>query len=600
MITLDFVSLLLSKDQPVQASTTLSPVLRDTVGVGTLGATLLGSSSSSLAQAQSLAKRQEATLVATGRKLLNIEHTVESVLDAAKRLQKEIALETRYWADVLSVSEGGWSVLRLQGDRNTLGVKFGFSEAAQEFRAGSVAPMRRAEDGSVLLECGRVGGTPQRLVVSVEMDGKLVGRSRMPSAPAEDAPLQAQVREARDSAFAQELWYEINREGRSMRSYGVQLEENAVSYVASDKTTFRFRLVSLEDERDDESRPQDGLAETISSALDLLLGHAHKGNNRRRQQLNAAPTNQRTTPPYMLLRPVLAYLTHEDSLRKTIAFTSKLVSTLQSAGLDSARYVLSEAPIAVPETISGEPLATSETLLMSLLAPLDSTLQLYLTTQSSLVITARTWLQPFIATQYRIGPPEAPSADAGDVPPSVEAGKVADNPLRTLYPPADVYPNRAELIYYLREATARAVAAEVSTHIGAWDAESTPRAGVAAADSDDNDTRQKKKAGWALDLSGTTLQCSQGGKQLEFDVVPAGTEQDEQGSALHVTIPSRAQRSSEEPIDNISAAEGDKAEDNGRAEAVRWTWLGHESGQVPTTPSLRDRIKNALESRLLA
>jgi mediator of RNA polymerase II transcription subunit 17 len=53
---------------------------------------------------------------------------VDSILASASRLEKEIELETRYWQQVLAVSENGWSVCRLPNEKHTLGVRFGFSE----------------------------------------------------------------------------------------------------------------------------------------------------------------------------------------------------------------------------------------------------------------------------------------------------------------------------------------------------------------------------------------------------------------------------------------------------------------------------------------
>lgn len=122
MLTLEFVSLLLSKETPVQASVTLSPALREMVGIGTLGATNLSSSNLSRERVQ------ENKLVATGRKLLDINKTADSILSAASRLQKEISLETKYWAEVRAVSDSGWSVSRVPHEPHTMGVKFGFSE----------------------------------------------------------------------------------------------------------------------------------------------------------------------------------------------------------------------------------------------------------------------------------------------------------------------------------------------------------------------------------------------------------------------------------------------------------------------------------------
>lgn len=133
VMALDFVSLLLSKETPVQADMTLTPQLRELVGIGTLGATNLSSSN------QSRERLQDKKLVATGRKLLDINMAADSILSAASRLQKEISLETKYWAEVRAVSDSGWTVCRMPQDTQTMGVKFGFSECESGPQTSQIA-----------------------------------------------------------------------------------------------------------------------------------------------------------------------------------------------------------------------------------------------------------------------------------------------------------------------------------------------------------------------------------------------------------------------------------------------------------------------------
>lgn len=66
--------------------------------------------------------------ITAGWNILSIEETKDSAQKASTLLEKEVEKEARYWQDVLSVSEGGWSVCRLPQERQTLGVRFGFNE----------------------------------------------------------------------------------------------------------------------------------------------------------------------------------------------------------------------------------------------------------------------------------------------------------------------------------------------------------------------------------------------------------------------------------------------------------------------------------------
>jgi mediator of RNA polymerase II transcription subunit 17, fungi type len=122
MVTLDFVSLLLSKDTPNQASTWISPALREAITLGTLGADKVQESRVSKSQ------KQDNGRIAKGWKLQSLTDTVDLILASATRLEKEIEKETKYWEQVLTVSENGWAICRLPQERHTLGVRFGFAE----------------------------------------------------------------------------------------------------------------------------------------------------------------------------------------------------------------------------------------------------------------------------------------------------------------------------------------------------------------------------------------------------------------------------------------------------------------------------------------
>lgn len=452
MLTLDFVSLLLTKEDPTNAGRTLSPTLRELVGIGTLGA-------DQLAAPQTNASRvQDNKMVATGWKFLDINRSMDSVLSAAARLQKEISLETRYWADVLAVSEKGWSVSRLPHERQTLGVKFGFSESAPEFRNTSLAPMRRSDDGTVSLDAARVAN-PQRVRVSIERDGEVVGRAMLPQTPAPDAPLEGRVMEARNTIFHQELWYEINREGRTLLSFGVRLADGAVSYELDKHTKAVIRLCDLTDDAPAElgweGGPDDVLAEAISSALPLLLSYAHRLNLRVRSQPGPPQVRQsRAGQPYALLRPVIAYLEHERSLERATRFVSDLTWVLQSAGYLSASFTLVEPPVSTASPGSSRHASSSEALLHTFLSPHEFQLQLSITPAVRLSVIGTTQLSPHLCTMYstRLLPP------LGEVPPGPGEPVPQQNTLRFIYPPSETYPNLREVTHYIRGAVSRFLA----------------------------------------------------------------------------------------------------------------------------------------------
>ena len=125
---LDFISLLLSKYAPRQAEASISPFLKQAVPIGSLGA--------SLAQPPQLAesKAQDDEQVSAGWKLQSLNNAADSILRSAAKLEKEMKLEAKYWADVLAVKEKGWRVCRYPRERQTLGVRYGFLECRSKLQ----------------------------------------------------------------------------------------------------------------------------------------------------------------------------------------------------------------------------------------------------------------------------------------------------------------------------------------------------------------------------------------------------------------------------------------------------------------------------------
>ncbi|KAF4626798.1 hypothetical protein G7Y89_g11358 [Cudoniella acicularis] len=213
---LDFVSLLLSKDTPIQAGLSMTPQLKELVGTGTLGADKLHASRMTPAQ------KEDNRRIAKGWKVQNLNKTVDTILASATKLEKEIETETKYWEQVLAVSNNGWAVCRLPGERHTLGVRYGFSEAAPTFKNQSLAALRRNPDGTLSLDQGLMSTEPQTLRVRIQVNGSDTGSSSIPKSFPEDSPIESLILQARNTIFSTELWQELNREARILGSYNVR------------------------------------------------------------------------------------------------------------------------------------------------------------------------------------------------------------------------------------------------------------------------------------------------------------------------------------------------------------------------------------------
>ncbi|RDW66787.1 hypothetical protein BP5796_09536 [Coleophoma crateriformis] len=389
IFALDFVSLLLSKDTPVQASSSISPIIRDAVGMGTLGADKVQASRVSETQ------KQDNMRIAKGWKIQNINKSVESILASATRLEQEIESETKYWEQVLAVSEKGWAVCRLPQERHTLGVRFGFSEAAPTFKNRSLAALRRNPDGSVYLDQGVISSGPHQLRVRIRTDGVETGEVSLASAVPADAAIEDFILQARNTIFNEELWQELNRESRTLASYGVRAHETMITCPISPSKTMVLDLVPMEEATSAKPGADNNLAEGLSLVLKILLGYTHRKNYRRRiKPQPPISALKRPNPPYDLLRPIITRLSHQDSLTSLNRLFSSICRTLQSTGLaPTPNYT-----IATTSAGTSNELTAAENIIITLLDRLEVTTTLTLTPSLTLTIKSRT-------AQYLVGNP---------------------------------------------------------------------------------------------------------------------------------------------------------------------------------------------------
>jgi len=100
----------------------MSPILKQLAPPGTLGF-------DKRRAAQPIeADEENDKLVALGWNLQSLDSAADKLLQSATKLETEMEREAKYWEQILSVSEQGWSVCSMQREGHTIGVRFGFSE----------------------------------------------------------------------------------------------------------------------------------------------------------------------------------------------------------------------------------------------------------------------------------------------------------------------------------------------------------------------------------------------------------------------------------------------------------------------------------------
>nr|CDP23858.1 Putative mediator of RNA polymerase II transcription subunit 17 [Podospora anserina S mat+] len=438
---LDFLSLLISREMPTQATSTLSQETRATVGLGTLGATMLAAPT---ALAQS--RETEMRMTAIGQRYLALDNCISMAKPAQSRLEHQIQAEEKYWAEVSTVKEAGFRVARMAQEPQTMCVSFGFLNAAPEFKNSGIAPLRRADDGSVKLELGRRGGGSRRIRVRILENDKVVGQSSLPDPLPENATLVDRVKDARNTIFAQELWHEINREARTLGGRNVRMSRSSVTYAMSPTSTMSVELASLEEENAKDTtgspRPKDDVAEMLSLALALQLSHAHKINERRREDRNAVQTS---APVYSLLGPIVSWFEHERNIAQFIQHLLAYSKALRSAGLP-ASVLVREPPVRTPPGAGTA--ADSENIGPVLYSPPAVEFDVDITPQSRLRVMVK--------------PPQSdgPRFAVWTLPPPTSSQPGSGNPLQSVFPPSpDEYFDANDAVWYINGAVPRALTA---------------------------------------------------------------------------------------------------------------------------------------------
>ncbi|KAL1301668.1 hypothetical protein AAFC00_005887 [Neodothiora populina] len=355
LMALDFVSLLLSKDAPKQAELTMSPHLKQFVNPGTLGMDMWSN--------MPVDKEAQATdeTISRSWRIDSLQNCADSLLDAAARLQKTVKRETRYWENVLSVSEKGWSICRMPREKHNLGVRFGFLEALGEYRDRGLAALRADEAGNVVLDKG-FGNDSKTIRVRTTRNGRVIASSTPPQIPADAATtLETRIRAARDSLYEEELFYDIIRESRTLGSYGVEMRGSTISIPTrldahqshlTASTAFDTVLIDLvstdtiDSSADEEQAHHIQQAQAIALVFRLLLSYTHRERLRRRSQIPPPMALSRhDTPVAPILRPVMALLhhqslsaaidTHLDRLEKLLSRAS-ITASMKRTQLDSS------------------------------------------------------------------------------------------------------------------------------------------------------------------------------------------------------------------------------------------------------------------------
>ncbi|KAL9599294.1 MAG: hypothetical protein Q9219_003921 [cf. Caloplaca sp. 3 TL-2023] len=400
---LDLVSLILSKHTPKAVEGTISPFVKASVPMGSIGAEIMQEAP------QSEAEKVNENLVGLGWRLQSLERSAGSLLKSASRLEQEMERETTYWKQILAVKENGWSLCRVPGDAHTLGVRFGFAEdfllllskshssvAHPEFRDRGLAALRRDAEGNIDFDRGARWHGDKRLRVRLLRQGRPTATNEKPPVPSEgDLPLLQHLLQARNSLFDEELYHELNREARNLINQGVRCIGAAIHFPFPDKNSkVEIDLVSIDEKEEDLEEADSTIPTAIATALRILLSHAHRESLRRRSQ-PPPPITETPTPRrfYSLLAPILEIIQHDSARKTALTALQHLERAMKSAHLPFSAEQTSSS-LNLPTSPSPSRQRATTLVLTHFLNPHHTQFLLHLPTTTPLTLSIRTSIHP--------------------------------------------------------------------------------------------------------------------------------------------------------------------------------------------------------------
>ncbi|KAL7270455.1 RNA polymerase II mediator complex subunit [Rhizina undulata] len=389
---LDYVSLLVSLTQPEAGASSMSPYLKSSVPVGSLGFDKVQR------KLDPKALQDDAT-VARVWKMEGLNSAVDTLLGASRKMEEEVKRETRYWEQILAIRDEGWVVTRMPRERQTLGVRYGFAESAPEYKNKGIGALRRGDDGSVIMEDVETAGSHGKAMLRVRVvkNGEVTGVS-VQNGNKGTGSIKDMIQRARNFVYEDELFFEITREARTLANHGIRTSEDSVTIELGEGMCVVIDMAPLDDDEVmmEISNPGNNLAQGLVMALRILLSHNHRANLKKRSK-PPPPLSQRKqqSPPLFLIRPIALHLLHQQHLHILTRFVKSLTALTRSTG-SHADYNVKPMVNTLNSTIKDV-----ESAVESFLGELDSELYITLPGGWKVSIAVRTMLSsPLFGTQY--------------------------------------------------------------------------------------------------------------------------------------------------------------------------------------------------------
>ena len=402
---LDFISVLLTKAAGQPTEQTITLMVKELVPPGSVGSEFVRRPDIKPKRAQDVAN------VCKGWKMDALNDAATSLFDASTKLEEDMQIQAKWFEQLLEVKKKGWD-LRHHQRKHSIGVKFGFANAAPAFKDRGTAILHRDSDGKVVLDDSAVSARTKAIRVRIRRGKTILGTSSYQSLKDNSlSPIELSISQARDAIFEDELFHEINREARNMSNIDVRSGSGTVHLPYRDSSEILIDHAPVDEfPSAANSSPSGIMANAIALGLRLLLSHSHRRNFRRRTG-NPLPIleSQRSIPPYAILRPLLNHLQHSENVERLQSHLSDLHSILDAAELRFQVSLSKASSMDLPQLLitdsytKGNKLPLAERLLSDMSAPVESKFTIILPSAAILTLTVRTNMDPpTMGTAYAI------------------------------------------------------------------------------------------------------------------------------------------------------------------------------------------------------
>ncbi|KAG0683345.1 RNA polymerase II mediator complex subunit [Pichia californica] len=369
IMSLDFVSLLLSSVRPAAGSSSMSPHLKQNIKIGSLSCDRIVPDISDPEEDQRQ-KNIDSMTVGRGLKLQSLQKSSNLLKDAVSRLQKNLSDENTYWNEVMNVLKekelittvsapiaGAPQVSSKQANtlrqRKLLAVKYGYGDSGSDYFDNGIAVLKKGIDGHLLFEKLNQNEREKtwggQKIVSVKIyknsphlngSAEIVGqsdsyRTLKKEIIENDDSFVAKVKNSRFFIFENELFWHLMKEAASLITVQVTVID---SYIKVDLLDYSIYLEALDIHSDDARTPtpvlpQNHLADNIIKFFRILLcGNNYKNTQKLRippVALSKEPNTQKNRHG-VLIRPIIMYTRHNRAISQ---FKEMLRSLLLDLGL---------------------------------------------------------------------------------------------------------------------------------------------------------------------------------------------------------------------------------------------------------------------------